>query len=201
VSPPFPTPAENLATILQWLGRAVASQGILGRLAAPILGLILGRFRTIGQDFARLAGQLRDGTYRPRRYAPRRPPAVPRPRRRSELPRTFGWLLPLVPEAVQYRAQLDHLLRDPEMAALLEAAPAPMARVLRPLCWALRLTPPPLLARPRRAAPPATALAPSPAALPRAVRPRPTPIRPDPPARRRPSPKPPRRTHGPPHPA
>ena len=39
----------------------------------------------------------------------------------------------MLPEAVQYRAQLDHLMRDPEMLALLEAAPAPMARVLRPL--------------------------------------------------------------------
>ena len=156
-----PSPAENLATILRWLARSVATQGILHKLAAPIVGLLLGRIRTIGQDFARLVARLRTGTYRPRRYAPRRPPAARTPRRHSDLPRTFGWLLPMLPEAVQYRAQLDHLMRDPEMLALLEAAPAPMARVLRPLCWSLRLSPPPVLARPRPAGRPPRFAAPA----------------------------------------
>jgi hypothetical protein len=63
-----------------------------------------------------------------------------------------------VPDAIGHRAQLENLFSDPEMAALIAAAPAPMARTLRPLCRMLGLAPPKILAppqkpRPRRAAP------------------------------------------------
>ncbi len=198
--------ADSFATILQWLGRAVASQGILGRLSAPIVGLLLGRIAAAGRDFARLAARLRAGSFVPRRYSPRRKPAARKPRRPAALPRNFGWLLRMVPEAVGFRSQLDHLLREPEMAALLAAAPAPMARVLRPLCWALLLKPPPVLARPRRPPPPdpePPALAPAPSAAEPSSAPRPHPrgIRHTSPARGRPARKPPPRACGPPHPA
>jgi hypothetical protein len=56
-----------------------------------------------------------------------------------------------MPEAVGYRGQLEHLLRDPDMAALIAAAPEPMGRALRPLCRMLGLPPPPILAPPRPA--------------------------------------------------
>jgi hypothetical protein len=143
---PTPTPAERFAAILLWLSRAVAAR-IAAGLPGPLIVLIIGRLRHISQRVARLAARIRDGRYAPRRRsAPRRSPTIRRPRRPNPLPHKFGWLLKLVPEAAGYRAQLEHLLHDPEMAALLAAAPAPMARPLRSLCWMLRVPPPPILA-------------------------------------------------------
>jgi len=152
--PPPRAPAESFATLLRCLGHAVVAMMGGERLSLQVIALIMGRIREINQGFARLAASLAAGTYKPRRYHGRKA-AAPRPRRRSPVPQNFGWLLPLVPEAVQYRAQVEHLLlRDPAMAALIAAAPAPMARVFRPLCWMLRLEPPPILARPRANAAP-----------------------------------------------
>jgi len=74
-------------------------------------------------------------------------------------------LKPLLPDTNGFRAQLENLLRDPDMAELLAAAPASLGRPLRSLCWMLRLTPPPLTARPR---PPAS---PPPRAKPTKTRP------------------------------
>jgi hypothetical protein len=142
---PPPTPAERFATILLWLSRAVAAR-IAAGLPGPFIVLIVGRIRQINQRIAHLAARIRAGRYARRRSAPRRSPTLRRARRPNPLPHEFGWLLKLVPESVAYRAQLDHLLRDPEMAALLAAAPAAMARPLRSLCWMLRLSPPPILA-------------------------------------------------------
>ena len=184
--PPSHLPAESFATILRWLVQAVVLRGAGDRLAAPLIALILGRLRDINQRFARLAARLRQGTFRPRRAAARRKPVPRKPRRKNPLPQTFGWLLTLVPEAVGYRAQLEHLLRDPEMTALIAAAPAPMARALRPLLWMLRLTPPPIL-------PPRQGTI---AARPKA--PRPSPPRPSPPSSPRPA-RVPARACGPPY--
>ena len=141
--------------------------------------LILERIKGINQRFARLAARVAAGRYMPRRraLAPRRTPATPS-QRRTELPQSVGWLLKLVPEAVAYRAQLEHLFRAPEMAALMQAAPAPLRRPLRSLCRMLGVTPPPILATPR---PPAT---PAPEAEPQTRRlPDPPPVRPPSPSR------------------
>jgi len=59
-----------------------------------------------------------------------------------------------VADAVGYRSQLENLLRDPEMAALLAAAPASLGRPLRSLCWMLRVDPPEILALPKKPRPP-----------------------------------------------
>jgi hypothetical protein len=50
--------------------------------------------------------------------------------------------------ARQHRAQIVHLLPDPEIAALITVAPAPVGRLLRPLCWMVKLKAAPILARP-----------------------------------------------------
>ena len=54
----------------------------------------------------------------------------------------------LLPElrTIGYRGQLENLLQDPAMLALIAQAPGPMVKALRPLCRALRLSPD-LLAR------------------------------------------------------
>ena len=173
-------PAECVATLLRWLVHAVVTRGLCGRLAGPVMGPILDRIRGINQRFKRLAARLAAGTYTPRRSFHRRKAIDPKPRRQSPLPQNFGWLVPLVPEAVVFRAQLESLLQHPEMAALMAEAPAPMARILRPLCWMLRVTPPPILARPRRQPAPAPAAAPPPRPNPPRSRPRP-PVPPKPP--------------------
>jgi hypothetical protein len=213
-TPPPRTPAENVAILLRCLSQAVAAMGGGNRLTYLVIGLIVDRIRVINQGFRRLADRIAAGTYRPRRSSPRRTATGRKPRRQSPLPRHFGWLQPLLPEAVQFRAQLEHLLlRNPEMAALIAQAPASMARVLRPLCWMLRLDPPPILARPR----PQPAAAPAPAAgppaspshpppplspPPRSPPPRsPQPLSPPPPARRARRAPPMPRACGPPRPA
>ena len=165
------TPAESFATLLAWLGRAVVARGGGGPLGQSLIALIIDRLRGINQRVARLAARIRDGRYARRPIAPYRRAATPR--RRNPLPQTFGWLLPLVPDAAAYRSQLEYLLRDAEMAALLQAAPPSLGRPLRSLCRMLGLRPPPILA---------PALAPTPAAKPPAPPPNPTPApTPDPP--------------------
>ena len=100
-----------------------------------------------------------------------------------------------MPEASAAASQLQALLGDPEMAALIAAAPRQMGRVLRPLCRMLGIAPPPGLhvsppqpRRRRRADPPADgAAAPGPdGERPgHAAVPAPAPARAAPPGRRR----------------
>ena len=160
---PPPTPAERFADILWYLAQAVAAQTGWG-LSLSLIALIITRIRETKQAFARLAARIAAGTYAPRRRSgPPRPPAVRKPRPPpNPLLRKFGWLLPLVPPAVVFGGQLDSLLRDPEMAALLAAAPVSLRRPLRSLCWMLRVEPPKILARPARPARPRTPRPPRP---------------------------------------
>jgi hypothetical protein len=123
------------------------------RLPLPLIALITDRIRRIKQRFSHVAARVQAGLYTSRPAAPRqkRPGQPPPPK--DPLPKTHGWLLKLVPEAVQYRGQLENLLLDPEMAALLAAAPGAMRRPLRSLCRMLGLEPPAILAPPPRARP------------------------------------------------
>ena len=179
-APPL-APVECFGTLIRWLTQAVVTRTHFG-LPQSLIGHIIDRLRGINQRLKRIAARLHDGTYAPRRFAPRRPPAKPPPRPPDRLPRTFGWLLKLVPEATGYRSQLEYLLRDPEFSALIAAAPASLGRPLRSLCWMLRVTPPELLAppkRPRKPPKPRKPRKPRPAPLPP---PRPPPTPPEAPA-------------------
>ena len=147
--PPTTSPAERFATCLHWLTKAVVAMMGGDRLPLLLIAQIVDRIRGIKQRFATLAARIAAGQYVPRQNAAppqKRPGQAPPPK--NPLPNTFGWLLKLVPEAVQYRGQLEILLQDPEMAALLAAAPGAMARPLRSLCRMLGLTPPEILAPP-----------------------------------------------------
>ena len=156
---PTPTPAERFAAILLWLGRAVDTRSMWGRLARSLGQLIQSRIREIKHRFARLAARIAAGTYVPRRCATLRPHTERRPRQPNPLPHDFAWLIKLVPETAASACQLRSLLADPEMAALLAAAPTSMARPIRSLCRMLGVEPPPILppppsARPKKAAAP-----------------------------------------------
>jgi hypothetical protein len=153
------SPAERFATIFAGLTGAVVTRIHFG-LSQLLIGLIIDRIRGLKQRFARIAARVGAGTYAPRRFASR-PQAEPKPRPPSQLPQKFGWLLTLVPPAVGARSQLQSLLRDPEMAALIAAAPTSLGRPLRSLCWMLGLRPPEIQAlpaaprKPRQKPPPA----------------------------------------------
>jgi hypothetical protein len=72
-----------------------------------------------------------------------------RPRRIDTLPRRFGWLVRAGGHlAAGFGSQLQTVLAEPEMAALLAASPEAV-RVLRPLCRALALELPCFADKPR----------------------------------------------------
>ena len=132
------------------IGRVVGS-----RLPPPLAILLCGRISQIRDRFTRLVESILAGTYRPRCYTPReKSPANPQPQRKTPPRPKFGWLDQLLPEAIarEHRADFAGMLHHPETVALIEAAPGPMSRLLRPLCWMLKLKPPEVLANHRRPA-------------------------------------------------
>ena len=85
---------------------------------------------------------LRDGTLPAVAPARVRPelfgPPAPRPVPAVVLPRRFGWIQRMMPEwqahwINHWRLQLEEFLTDPELLAMLAAAPQ-TRRVLRPIC-------------------------------------------------------------------
>ena len=202
-TPPPNPPADAFAAFVRCLTHAVITRRLMGLFAAPVADDLINRLRLAKQHLARLAARLQAGTWRPRRVTARRPPDNPKPMPKIPRRKPFGWLRPLLPDAVPAAGYLDHLLHDPAMVALMQAAPAQAARILRPLCWMLRLKPPPVLARPRRkpATPAGPEPQPPPPAAPKALSPRPLRSRATPPMA---PPRPARRSaraHGPPRPA
>jgi hypothetical protein len=159
---PHHIPAEKIGSLLFWLCQAVVAKMAGGQLSSPIIALIIGRIRSIKQAIARLAEQLHNGKYTPRHRSEKPRAVTPRkPAEKTPLRlQKFGWLLALVPEAAGSRSQLQFLLADPQFSDFIAAAPKPMIRHLRSLCWMLRLEPPPVLARPKRPAKPRPAPAP-----------------------------------------
>ncbi len=86
------------------------------------------RLRRLAIRFEALAAKVRAGRLVApvaRLRAPPLPPQYRLPARPQtyRLPRGFGWLLRLVPETVAYGGQVEHLLADPRMTALLAASP------------------------------------------------------------------------------
>ena len=161
-----PSAAERFALIIEGLCRVVAASHARG-VAGFLIILIWRRLRRTAARFATLSVHVHAGTLPSRARAGSRHcearsaeaispsaeaipqgnpsrPASPCPPR---LPRTFGWLIRLIPGVACCRSQLNYLLSDPEIASLLSAAPQ-IGRVLHPLCHMLAIKPSPdLLAR------------------------------------------------------
>ncbi len=142
-----PTVAERFGFIMAWLGRAVVARRASPRELGPVIMAICNRLSRIAVRFAKLAGRVAAGTLpvtrrRVKRAAVSPPASVAAPPVR--LPQGDAWLVRLVPEARVFGSQLRHLLTDPEMAAMLTAAPE-LGRLLRPLCRMLGVTPMPEL--------------------------------------------------------
>jgi hypothetical protein len=176
-TPPAPLSlSQTFGLIIGGLCAAVAKRIAADRNSGPLIVLTVGRLRHLLARFTKLAARAEAGKLRPRTVRPRRepPPGAapppeappghptpdPTPPRQPErlLPRKFGWLIRFVPyEAACFGSQLQHQFSQPEMMALIEAAPQAAGRVLRPLCWMLAIPLPPNLRlppRPRKPKPP-----------------------------------------------
>lgn len=129
---------------LEGLGRAVAGRLAAGIMNAAMILLIWQRVRNVDRRIRGLLARFQAGRLVVL-TAPRRVGLVQAGRvRRAGLPLRFGWLLPLVPgEAACFAGQIRGVLAEPEMAALLAAAPQ-ARRVLGPLCRMLGIEVPTL---------------------------------------------------------
>ena len=169
-----PTPTKRFSAILNWLVMAVDSRGHTGQVARPLVALIVHRLILIRQAIARAIARTASGKMTPQRSG------GPRPGRKAgtpnRLPTRPAWLIRLVPETAAGASQLRHLFTDPEISALLAAAPASLSRPLRSLCRMLDveppLPPPPRPARPKKPARARTAQNPAPKPPSRSGRPR-----------------------------
>ena len=136
---PAPTTAETIAAKLRMILLGLRSVLGMWRLDGALVvrvsaqaGRVFGRIERMLIRFR--AGKLRTGVTQPNRKA-----AASTKPRAPALPRKFGWLVIAGKhQAAGYASQLQHLMAEPEMAALLDAAPQ-ARRVLRPLCRALAI--------------------------------------------------------------
>ncbi len=129
--------------------------------AAPFL-LVWNWLRRTARRFAALAARVQAGTLSPPRRRTKNPdpnpgqdPDKPHPdkprQRQPALPQNYAFLIKLVPyKAACFGSQLQHLLSQPEMQALLEAEPKRFGRLLRPLCRMLAIPLPEVLRLPPR---------------------------------------------------
>ena len=149
----MPVPAAmTLAHVIGGLQKAVgawAGRGLIGRL----LGILLyRRLSEIGLRMERMMARFREGRLAVQPAGMRQAPldgvdakaasdaaGAGRLAERALWPRRFAWLvIAAAHEAAGFGLQLRHVLEQPEMVALLKAAPQAM-RVLRPLCRALAI--------------------------------------------------------------
>jgi len=177
--PPFPGPVERFRA---WLGGLIMDIGGRvgwGGITQQACILVNRRLMANKRRVFDIIDRIRAGTYRTRRRSSSPRPGNRRPRPPEPIPQTFGWAADLLPkDAGPFRNALLRLLQEPEMIALLQAAPGPLGRPLRSFCWMFRLRPPPVLARPRR---PRQPKEPEPEASPPEAAPAPASIEPPPP--------------------
>ena len=108
--------------------------------ATPLWARVFRTLNRVERAMARIAA---GKTFRPRAPRPARPraPRTPTGNALAYSPRGQGWISrKLGYQARGYASQLEHLLTQPEGAALLAAAPH-LARTLRPLCTLLGIKP------------------------------------------------------------
>lgn len=140
-------PQHRLAAIIDALCRTMAADSHARGLAGPLVLLIFTRLRRLAARFATALAH----DPAPERTRPARP-HNPAPKQATILPRNFGWLRRILPGTAAAASQLNALLADPEMTALIAAHPT-TGRALRPLCHLLGIRRPQALHLPKRAAP------------------------------------------------
>ena len=159
-TPPTPprSPIEGLKGLVRLLSYAFTTLVMNGRLKPEMNARIATRITRMQERFFRIAEAVAAGTYKPRPErkpgdTPRKAPATPPKPPPVDSPfRKRGWMAAVLPadKVPQYRGYVRTWLQDTAMVALVEAAPVPVKRILRPLCWSLDYKPPPILALPKR---------------------------------------------------
>jgi hypothetical protein len=142
----IPFVSDRLVTSLEGLYRAVAARSFRGEMATAMILLVCGRIRRVEGRIQALLVRFRAGLLPVApvtRVARAGVTRAGEPRETAEaplrLPRSFGWLLPLVHwEAANFASQFRHTLAEPEMMALLAASPQ-ARRLLAPLCRMLAI--------------------------------------------------------------
>jgi hypothetical protein len=154
IPPPTKDPVERFGRLILCLSWAIDShrlgnQG--GWLPVPLMQLILTKLHFIIKRFRRLTDRIKAGKIyrRTKPSAPRRNGGKRAPAKYNPLPTHRRWLFRLAREdAAGAAGELRAMLADPEMAKLLAAAPGPMWRTIRPLCWMLGVERPAALPAP-----------------------------------------------------
>jgi len=151
--------AQWLTLIVAALQKAAAARAGRDHAVAPLVTLLWTRLARLTARFDALVARLTAGhpaaPCRQRTRPTSTAPARKAPAAGLRLPRSHTWLIRLLPgEAACFGGQLQALLADPAMAALLAAAPE-AGRILRPLCRLLAIAPEGMLALPSAAGKPA----------------------------------------------
>ncbi len=129
-----PTLADRIAMTLGLLCRAVAAQVSGRRMTEALILLVWQRVRRIDVRLQGMLRRFREGRLQVRTVVRSGGSGGRAGRVSPVMPRSFGWLLPLVPcEAACFAGQMREVLAEPGMVALLAAAPQ-ARRVLAPLC-------------------------------------------------------------------
>jgi hypothetical protein len=157
---PSRTLSDHFTSIIEGILRALTIERHVNRLWGPLLNLVGNRMNHARRLFNGLAERIRDG-WRPavararqRVVAPR--PISPQPGGSAVpavvVPRQSGWVIQMAPQphlVAYWRLQLEEMLVDPEMIAVVTDVPQ-MGRALRPLCHMLAIKLPAWLALPER---------------------------------------------------
>ncbi len=133
------TPHVAFATAFDVLMRhllgVIAARFLKNPRLAPFILILWKRLVTSTRRMHAAMARIAQG--RPPRTAPGKPRATPPAKPRPSLPRGFGWLLrELKHEAAIIGAQLETLIAEPEIAAILAANPS-ARRILNPIRHAL----------------------------------------------------------------
>jgi hypothetical protein len=139
-----PSPFVSLSAVIRGLRVAVAAWGGRGLLAEALVLLVYRRLGEIVLRMERMAARFQAGRLwrRGPRVVVEGDAAVVRLKRvrgTRVWPSEFGWLVRIASyQAAGFGSQLRAVLEQPEMVALLKAAPQAV-RVLRPLCRMLAI--------------------------------------------------------------
>jgi hypothetical protein len=146
--------ADRFTWLLEGLLKVIGTDAHQRRMEAALAWAAWNRVRLLGERLIALIARARAGRLRAARRTPHPDPPAQGGRERSAadaahqvLPRAFGWITRALPATVQWAGVLAWLLRDPEVAALVEKAPQQAGRILRPLCHLLGVKAPEFLRR------------------------------------------------------
>jgi hypothetical protein len=163
------SPPDRFTDLIEALMNDVAAEVVWGWTSILLIKLLWRRFRHMKARFASIMARFHAGTL-PKAGSPPTPCSSPRrattPRPAAAvpplvLPRRKGWVLETINGTMIPGYELEKMVEDPELEALVADAPQ-LGRVLRPLCRMLAVKLPPWLRLPRRPRRPAEKHPPAP---------------------------------------